>query len=219
VAVAGTGTAIAAAKLRSPQEDSRAVLNDAARELGVSPERLTNALKTALKNRVDEAVADGRLTREEGNRLKQRIDEGAVPFLGPVFRHGDGPFGRGERGFGFRREAKLEAAANYLGMSESALREQLEAGKTLAEVARARDKSVDGLVDALVAEKREHIEQRVTDGSMTREEADRCLAGLEARVRDMVNGRLPKLRPGPRRFGAGGFFRGEPPRVIVGTTI
>jgi polyhydroxyalkanoate synthesis regulator phasin len=218
IAVAGTSSAIAAAKLRSPQEESRAVVNDAARELGVSPERLTNALKTGLKNRIDEAVEDGRMTKEEGDRLKARIDESKVPLFGPGFRHRGGPFGR-ERGFGFRHEAKLEAAANYLGMSESALREQLEAGKTLAEVARARDKSVDGLVDALVAEKRERIEQRVRDGSMTREEADRCLAGLEARVTDFVNGRLPRFGPRPRRFGAGGFFPGEPPLVIVGSTI
>jgi polyhydroxyalkanoate synthesis regulator phasin len=217
VAVAGTGTAIAAAKLRSPQEESRAVVNDAARELGVSPERLTNAFRTALKNRIDEAVADGRLTKEEGDRLKARIEESDVPLLGPAFRHHGGPFGRGERGFGFRREAKLEAAAKYLGMSASALREQLRDGKTLAQVARARDKSVDGLVDALVAEKRERIEQRVRDGSMTREEADRCLAGLEARVRDMVNGRLARLGQRRHRFGAGGLFRGEPPRIVGST--
>jgi polyhydroxyalkanoate synthesis regulator phasin len=217
VAVAGTGSAIAAAKLRSPQEESRAVVNDAARELGVSPERLTNALKTALKNRIDEAVADGRMTKAEGDRLKARIDESEVPLFGPGFRHRGGPFGL-ERGFGFRHESKLEAAAKYLGLSESALREQLRAGKTLAEVARARDKSVDGLVDALVAEARERIEQRVRDGSLTREEADRCLADLEARVTDFVNGRLPRFGPRLHRPGGSGFFGGEPPRII-GPTI
>jgi hypothetical protein len=209
-AVAGTGTAIAAAKLRSPQEESRAVVNDAARELGVSPERLTNALKTGLKNRIDEAVEDGRMTKEEGDRLKARIDEGGLPFLaplGPRGVHGPGM----HREFKFRHFHKLETAARYLGITEAALRDELRDGKTLAQVARERDKSVDGLVDALVAEKRKRIDQAVEDGRLTRAEADAFLAGLRERIADFVNGRFPRLRRHFRPFGGGGALRPERP--------
>ena len=38
------------------------MLNDVAGQLGVTPERLSNAFKTALKNRIDQAVKDGHLT-------------------------------------------------------------------------------------------------------------------------------------------------------------
>jgi polyhydroxyalkanoate synthesis regulator phasin len=204
MAISGAGAAVAATQLRSPQEESRAVVNDAARELGVSPEQLSNALKTAMKNRIDEAVRDGRLTQEQGNRLKQSIDEQEVPMLGPgvgrgFHRHFGGPH-RGPFHVG-----KLEAAAEYLGMTQAALREALQDGKTLAQVARDRNKSVDGLIDALVAEKRERINQAVEDGHLTRGQANRVLQDVRSRVTDLVNGRMPRFerRPG---------FRFEPPR-------
>ena len=38
----------------------------------------------------------------------------------------------------------LAAAATYLGLTEAELRTELQAGKTLAQVAKAKDKSVDG---------------------------------------------------------------------------
>ncbi len=198
VAVSGAGAAVAATKLGSPQEESRAVVNDAASQLGVTPERLTTALKTALKNRVDAAVEAGQITKAEGDALKTRIDENALPLLGPG-RHRHGGLGHLERpGHGF------DAAAKYLGLSRAALRAQLEGGKTLAQVARDRGKSVNGLVDALVAEKKAHIQQHVKEGRLTQAQADEFLSGLKARVTNMVNGRmLLRGRRGFHRFGPG----------------
>jgi polyhydroxyalkanoate synthesis regulator phasin len=202
MAVSGAGAAVAATQLRSPEEESRAVVNDAAQELGVTPERLTNALKTAMKNRVDEAVEDGRLTQDEGNRLKRAIDEGDVPMLGPAFGFRGGP-GFEKRHFGPHHFGHLEAAAEYLGMTEAALREALQDGKTLAQVARDRNKSVDGLIDALVARKRERINDAVEDGDLTRAQANELLEDLRSRVTDAVNGRPPRFEGRPRfhRFG------------------
>lgn len=198
VAVSGAGAAVAATKLGSPQEESRAVVNDAANQLGVTPARLTTALKTALKNRVDAAVTAGRMTKAEGDALKARIDENALPLFGPGGKRHGGPghFKRGHHG--------LDAAAKYLGLSETALRTQLESGKTLAQVAKDRDKSVDGLVDALVADKKAGIQQAVKDGRLTQAEADEFVADLKARVTDMVNGRMPERgRRGFHHFGPG----------------
>ena len=187
LAVSGAGGAVAATKLRSPEHESRAVLNDVAGQLGVSPERLSNAFKTALKNRIDQAVKDGRLTQAEATRVKAAIDRESVPMLGPGFRHhGPGHFGRGPHA--------LEAAAKYLGMTQAALRTQLESGKTLAQVARDRNKSVDGLVTALVAEKKARIEQGVKDGQLTRAQADELLARMKEHVTAMVNGRFERRR-------------------------
>jgi hypothetical protein len=56
-AIAGGGAAVGATQLRSPSEESQAVVNDAAAQLGVQPQALSNALKKALENRVDAAVA------------------------------------------------------------------------------------------------------------------------------------------------------------------
>lgn len=201
VAVTGAGGAVAATQLRSPQQESRAIVRDAADQLGVTPAQLTNALKTAVKNQVDAAVRAGRLTQEEANRLKQRIDANEAPLLGRGFgpRHHGGP--GHHRGFG--HHAGLEAAAKYLGMTEAALREQLQDGKTLAQVARDRDKSVDGLVDAMVADVKSHLDAKVESGDLTQAQADRFLSGIEERITDVVNGRMPE-RPRFRKFHGGG---------------
>jgi hypothetical protein len=70
----------------------------------------------------------------------------------------------------------LDAAATYLGTTVDALRTQLEAGKTLAQIANATSgKSAQGLIDALVA------------AAKARLGAD-APADLTQRITDMVNG-------------------------------
>jgi lipoate-protein ligase A len=203
LSVIAVGGAVGATKL-TPKQESQAVINDAAGELGVEPSELSNALKQALKNRVDAAVDEGRLTKEQGERMKERIDADEVPLfgLGPGrgFHHHHGPF-----------HAKLEGAAEYLGMTQAQLRQALGEGKTLAEVARDRDKSVEGLIDALVEDANQKLEDDVEAGRLTEAEKTEMLSGLRRRITDLVNGRFP-LRPGPdfRRFEPGAYFRPDP---------
>ena len=191
LAVAGGGAAIAASKSGSPQEESKAVVDDAAKQLGVTPAKLSSALKKALENRVDAAVAAGRLTKEKGDALKKRIEAEDYPILGG--------FGMGV-GMGFahpggrpgiiHRFGHLDAAASYLGMTEAELRTQLAGGKTLAEVAKAKGKSVDGLVSALVADEKKELDAAVADGRLTQKQEDMILESAEQRATDLVNGEL-----------------------------
>jgi hypothetical protein len=99
------------------------------------------------------------------------------------------PFGRG--GFGLRRGGPegLQAAATYLGISTSQLFTDLQSGKSLADIAKAADgKSVQGLVDAMVAAEKKETESAVNAGTLTRDEADHIESNLEARVTEIVNG-------------------------------
>ncbi len=74
VAALVAGGAVAATKLMSPGERSQAIVNDAAKQLGVEPAKLSAALKKAVENQVDAEVAAGRITKEQGDALKQRIE-------------------------------------------------------------------------------------------------------------------------------------------------
>jgi DNA-binding phage protein len=195
--VAGAG--IAATKALTPKQESQAIINDAAQQLGVQPSELSNALEQALKNRVDAAVKDGLLTKEQGARLKKRV--GAGDF--PLFRLGPGPGFRDRHGPGIFH-AKLEAAADYLGMTEANLREALENGKTLAQVARDRGKSVEGVVNALLAGAEAKLDAAVRAGRLTEAEKADMLSGLRQRITALVNGRFPSPA-----FGPGLLFRGH----------
>jgi hypothetical protein len=204
-AVAGAGGALAATRLFTPAEQSKAVIDDAAKQLGVQPSALTDALKKALEKQVDAEVAAGRLTKEQGDALKQRIASGEYPLLG-VGLGGLRPFGFGSHhGFG----AGLDSAASYLGVTADALRTELENGKTLAQVAKEKGKSVDGLVDALTADATSTLDAAVADGRLTRTQADDLLARVREHVRDAVNGTGPahdfrfRFRGGPGVLGAG----------------
>ena len=191
LAVAGGGAAIAASGSGSPQAESKAVIDDAAKQLGVESSELSSALKSALKKRVDAAVAAGRVTKEQGDAMKARIDADEFPlFGGPGFGH----HGRGGHGFGH-----LGAAASYLGLSETELRSQIESGKTMADVAKARGKTVDGLVAALVADEKKELDEAVAAGRLTRSQADEILANATEKFTHLVNGVMPER--GMRRFG------------------
>jgi polyhydroxyalkanoate synthesis regulator phasin len=197
----GAAGAIAASSILSASDESQAVIDDAAKQLGVTPNALEDALKEALKNRVDDAVDAGRLTEEQGKALKERIDAGETPLVfGGFGRWGFGHFdhfGLGHLG----HLGRLEAAASYLDVTESELRERLRDGDTLAEVAKAEGKSVDGLVKALVAAATEKIDDAVADGHLTKEHAMELKQGLEERITELVKGEL--------RFRFRGFERGD----------
>ncbi|HET7572702.1 MAG TPA: hypothetical protein VFJ77_08570 [Gaiellaceae bacterium] len=108
----------------------------------------------------------------------------------------------------------LQAAADYLGVPLATLRGELRSGKTLADVAGATSsKSVDGLVAALVASAKTHIEAAVTAGRLTRAQADRLESGLQEHVADLVNHAPPARGPGrgPRGHGPGDCGPGGPP--------
>ena len=201
--VAGSGAAVAANRLGSPKDERDAVVADAAKQLGIAPAKLSAALETALKNRVDAAVAAGRLSKDEGAELKARIESGEFPlFLGhPRHRLGHpGP--------------KLDAAATYLGLTRVELRSELDGGKTLAQIAVAHGKTADGIVQALLDQAKERIDAAVRAGRLTQTDADDLLLGLKARISDLVNGRFPHPDGFRHTHGFRGFRGGPPPPLF-----
>ena len=214
VAGLGAAGAVAASRILSPNDESKAVIDDAAAQLGVQPKELSDALKQALKNRIDEAVDAGALTADEGQRLKARIDAGEYPFLfGPGLHGRDlGLGGDDLRRGGFERHTDfLDVAATYLGMSEDELREALD-GKTLAEIAKDKGKTTSGLVAALVAAEEKKIDEAVASGRITKAQATEIKARLQDRMQALVDGELHGPGPGahPGLWPGSGYPRGPP---------
>jgi hypothetical protein len=212
LAVGGTGAGVAATKLgSSPSAENKAVVNDAAKQLGVQPSALSDAIKKALAARVDAAVAAGRLTKEQGAELKARIQSDDFPLFGPQ------AFDGGH--FGHRGGPGLDVAATYLGLTEAKLRDQLESGKTLAEVAKAQNKTADGLIAALKDDAKQKLGAAVKAGRLTQAQETRILADLDQRISDFVNGKL--MGRHARGLGGGPFggrpgFDGGPPAGFSG---
>ena len=113
-AAIGGGAALAADRM-SPAEESDAVVADVAKQLGVPEAKVEAALEEALANRVDAAVEAGRLTEAQGEELKERLRSGDFPLVGL------GP-GRGLHGGGHHLLGGLDAAADYLGLTDALCR-------------------------------------------------------------------------------------------------
>jgi hypothetical protein len=179
----GAGGAIAASKDSSANGQS--FLSRVAGHLGISTQKLEDATKAAAIDQVEADLKAGKITKAQADELKARIRQGNAPFLfrGPHRLGGPGslhhaPFGH------------LSAAADYLGLSVQGLLEKLSSGQSLADVAKAQDKSVDGLKEAMVADAKERLDQAVENGMLTEAQAEEALSAIEDKIDGLVNGDL-----------------------------
>lgn len=188
----GAGAAVAKTSgIFDPKAERDAFDAAVAKKLGVTQQKLEDAYRAAALERLDAAVKDGQLTQEQANALRQRVESG--DFLGPGLflgppgfggsfgHHGFGPPGVGPLG------GKLDAAAQYLGLTVSELATKLQSGQSLADVAKAEGKSVEGLKTAMLSDAKAKLDQAVKDGKLTDAQRDQIVAGLESRIDDLIN--------------------------------
>jgi hypothetical protein len=97
---------------------------------------------------------------------------------------------------------ELNAATAYLGVSEGALQTNLAEGRSLAQVAKAHGKDVDGLVNAITAEFTKRLDAAVAAGRIGKARAQRVEAGLTRTVTRLVNGTRLGVPFGRMRVGA-----------------
>jgi len=192
----GTGAAIAAVTKDDATKAEQAVLDDAAGRLNVTPQKLREALAAAQDAQVDQAVKDGELTQNQADAIKaKRKRSGHV--LGPS----GGPGLHGEHGKRFGpgsgsvfKHGLLDDVADALGTTPAKLFEQLRAGKSLADVAKANGKSLDDVRSALKAAMKTRLDKAVAGGDLTQKQADRILAHVNDVLRKIESGRAPALR-------------------------
>jgi hypothetical protein len=150
---------------------------------GKSVSGLEAVILADAKAHLDEAVANGRLTAAQEETmladLKSHLDDfvngtGPGPALGIAVGP---PFGA--------------AAVTYLGLTPEELRAQLEGGKTLAQIASAQGKSVDGLKSAIFAGAKEQLDQAVAAGELTATQEQTMLARLQEHLDNIINGTGP----------------------------
>jgi hypothetical protein len=201
----GAGAAVAATGGGSSPND---FLDSVARHLGISRDKLDDATKAAAIEQVDAQLKAGQITKEQADEFKKRIEAGDMPLLGRGFGFGGGPGGPGGPGPLLKAGIgdSLAAAAKYLGLSESDLRDQLNDGKSLADVAKAQNKDLDGLEQAILAAAKSDLDKAVTDKNLTQSQADDIYARLKNGIDDMVNGQLRmRFRDRPGGLAGHGF--------------
>ena len=163
-------------------------LGDAvAARLGITGDQLRTAFKAELNSRIDAAVAAGKLTPEQGAKLKERVAN--AKGLGIGARRA---FTKKHKALVARivRVNRLHLAAKYLGMTPKEIRTARQDGQSLAQIATSKGKSVDGLVAAIVAPAKARAAKAVSDGRLTQQRADELIARLTERAQALVQ-RVP----------------------------
>jgi len=207
VAVIGAGVLGVAVYAQEPEPNTpfgrmvdyvEQVLDAVASKLGVERADLDTAIDEARQEVIQQAVEDGVLTQEQADRMLSHLEEGFGPGMMPFGRGGIGHFGPRDDWKGDWMGGPLgnrEWLAEQLGMTVDELQAELEAGKTITEL--AEEKGVD-LDAARIEAMKDRIQQAVEDGTITQEQADWMLQGLEQ-----------GFMPGGRGFGGrGGRFGG-----------
>jgi hypothetical protein len=153
-----------------------------AKNLGVTVEKLAQAIKDAFQATLGLAVKDGVITQQQADKM-QAVPNNGMPF-GPKF--GDGFGGKGMRGWGGRgmmgNVLSLSSFAKALGVDEATLQTELNSGKSIADVAKEKNVDVAKVKAAVLADAKTTLDQQVTAGKLTQTQEDALLKNLDTKV-------------------------------------
>ncbi len=163
---------------------------DLAKAKGVSAEALADAILAAHRPELVKAINDGTFMKPHAG--------------GPGDRRG-GPGGPGDKRGGpggpmMGVGAGPDALAKALGLEPAALRTELQAGKSIADIAKAKSIDLATVKATLVKAEKDALAAAVTAGKLTQAQADKMSANIEARIDAMLNGSgRPGFPGGPGR--------------------
>jgi hypothetical protein len=87
-------------------------------------------------------------------------------------------------GMSFGQNSPMTAVASYLGLSQTELQDQLQSGKSLADVAQTQVKSVSGPEDAMIAALKTNLDSNST---LTSDQKVAAVEQMRSRIDTMVN--------------------------------
>jgi hypothetical protein len=136
-----------------------------------------------LRELLQDLVDDGTISSAQADAVTEHLVENR-----PERDHG-----RHRRGPHVRPGRDGDVIAGLLGIEVEALRDELRAGNSIADIAAANDVDVQIVIDALIDEAAAHLEQAVADDRLTDDEAADRLARISERIEAGVN-RTPPVR-------------------------
>jgi hypothetical protein len=140
---------------------------------------LETAIFNAFKAKVDKAVAAGKLNSARAQKL---VAAAPAVIHKLVTQTPKAPSAKANVRGGF-----MKTAAGYLGLDRKALVHELRTGKSLAEVATAKNKSVDGLETALFNAFKAKVDKAVAAGKLNNAVAQMLLQHAPALIERAVN--------------------------------
>ncbi|AOQ23160.1 hypothetical protein MTAT_16900 [Moorella thermoacetica] len=170
----GAGAAVAANSSSTSKwgkgEIGQFFISRLAANLGIDTSKLEQALKQSGLETVDEAVKQGVIPQDKADKIKQAIENGTWDKLGPFW---EPKIGKDDDDGG---PADLAAV---LGMKPADLINELKSGKTLADIAKEKNLTLDQVKEKLIAQKKQVLDQKVAQGKMIQDTENKILSRLQ----------------------------------------
>jgi len=158
-------------------------LEDIAQAKGWTQDDLRTKMSDIITKAVDAALKDGAITQQQADAYKQR--GAGVP--------NGGPRPDGGRGMGPMDEYTLAATAEVLGVTTTDLQTRITAGENPMDMVRKQGLSFEDYRTKLEAALTKVLNQAVTDGKLTQQDADQKLQ--QYKERPGPGGRGPQGNP------------------------
>jgi hypothetical protein len=142
---------------------------------------LEQTIETALKTRLDAAVAAGKLSSTQEATILEAVSSRLDKLVNATH-----PAVKARIGARLRR-GLMRVSATYLGVTPAQLRTELKAGKTLAQVATEHGKTAAGLEQAIETAVKNRLDKAVTAGELTSAQEQKVLSRLQSRLDKLVN--------------------------------
>jgi hypothetical protein len=149
---------------------------------GKNANDLIDAIVKAQQTNLDNQKAAGWITADQETAILAHYKDAVTDLV----NNGPPVPPAGEKAGG-----PLSTAATFLGMSVSDLQTALRSGKSLADVAKDKGKSVDDLVTALLAPAKTNLDQAVKDGKITQSQETAILNHMTTALTNLVNNTKP----------------------------
>ncbi|MFD2330751.1 SHOCT domain-containing protein [Cohnella sp. GCM10020058] len=159
-------------------------LSDIAAAQGVDAQKVQDLIVSAMTKQLDSRLADGKITQAQYDEQKATLPERATEALTNAFsgkgggKGGHGGHGGGHGGFGGLDLKDNADIAALLGLTTDELSTQLEAGKSLSNLAADKGVAVDTVTAKVVSLLTTALDQRLADGKITQTEYDAQKAKL-----------------------------------------
>lgn len=158
-------------------------LSDLITANGGDPVQVAADAKVEAEAQIDEALANEHITEERAAELKAELDT----KIQEILSHELGQRVINARvNFGLRRIV-MDVVTESTGLEAQDVRQELRDGKSLATIITENGGDVAAVKAQIISDATEQINQAVTDGKLSQEDADTLLAELDAHVDELLN--------------------------------
>lgn len=186
VALLATALNVGVVNAQTTNSTANTILSRVATILGVDQTKLTDAVKQAKTEQIDQDVKDGKITQAQADKIKQDIADGKM----------GGGFGMGmEKGMrgGPEKGKTMDYLAEFLGVTDTDLRTTLQNNTKLSDYITSKGKTVADAKKYVTDKVKSDLDQQVKDGKITQTQEDDILSRESTMFDNFVNGTFPKF--------------------------